>query len=132
LFRVKVVTNVILSSKLGEIPEIKEDCQEILDAIKSYKPLDSPLICITLFSIMLTFATISAVYYNLGGLLWESNPHFSSLFFELSQRVWDIYEYYENLYVEFDCDIIQPPQDEMIGDRFLLFNLLPQRLSFSL
>ena len=33
LFRVKIVTNVILSSKLGEIPEIKEDCQNILDIL---------------------------------------------------------------------------------------------------
>ena len=48
LFRAKVVTNVILSSKLGEIPEIKEDCQEISDVINSDKPLHVPLICYVL------------------------------------------------------------------------------------
>jgi hypothetical protein len=33
LYKVKVVTNIISSSSLGDIPEVKKDCQEILDII---------------------------------------------------------------------------------------------------
>ena len=72
LFRVRVVTNVILSSRFGEIPEIKEDCQEILDVINSDKPLGGGLICnYVLFPIVVIaqYMTIWAPPANFIGLM---------------------------------------------------------------
>ena len=72
LFRVKVVTNVILSSKFGEIPEIKENCQEILDVINSDKPLGGFFICnYVLFPIVVIaqYMTIWAPPANFIGLM---------------------------------------------------------------
>ena len=72
LFKVKVVTNFILSSRLGKIPEIKEDCQEILDVINSDKPLGGGLICnYVLFPIVVIaqYMTIWAPPANFIGLM---------------------------------------------------------------
>jgi hypothetical protein len=66
LFRVKVVTNVILSSKLGEIPEIKEDCQKILDVINSDEPLYDRPICYILESILYSIVNLMI---NIGHLI---------------------------------------------------------------
>ena len=39
LFKFKVISNIILLSRLGEIQEIKEDCLEILDDFNSNSPI---------------------------------------------------------------------------------------------
>jgi hypothetical protein len=65
LFKVKVVANVILSSKLGEIPEVKKDCQEILDIIDSSISVDYPIICILLHSYRMSIFGMGIILFDL-------------------------------------------------------------------
>ena len=51
MFRLKVVTNILLL-RFGDIPEVKEQCHEILDVINSNSLWDFPIICGILESIL--------------------------------------------------------------------------------
>ena len=65
LFKIKVVTNIISSSRLGEIPEIKENCQDILDIIDSSISVDYPIICILLHSYRMSIFGMGIILFDL-------------------------------------------------------------------
>ncbi len=52
MYKVRVIVNIVLLSKLGKIPEIKENCQEILDVINSENSLGESPICNVLFPLV--------------------------------------------------------------------------------
>jgi hypothetical protein len=58
MLRLKIVTNILLL-RFGHIPEVQEQCNEILDVINSNKQLDYPIICAILEPIFYLLVNIA-------------------------------------------------------------------------
>ena len=101
--KTKVIANLILL-KFGDIPEIKEKCQEILDEINIYYPLDYPIICDTL-SVMMTQIE------NFGDYFMEIIRQLKEISYLLAQLVfWPVALIIDSIYTSifitgifFDC-----------------------------
>ena len=65
LFRLKVVTNIISSSSLRDLSEVKKDCEEILDIIDSIISVDYPMICILLHSYRMSIYGLGIISFDL-------------------------------------------------------------------
>jgi hypothetical protein len=109
LFKVKHVTNIISSSSLRDTPEVKKDCQEILDIIDSSISVDYPIICdiLILYDSIITIIWLRIDSYR--EYFIEKGNHLIAVVFEIYL---DILNYLHELIWEdgyyLDCDWIPP------------------------
>lgn len=110
LFKATVVTNIISSSRLGDIPEIKEECQELSNKISKMKnelgtelPIqDYPLICDSLSSSIITIEYIFA-YLDVLSQLYPNIKILQTLYI-LFANIYDILNAVIFILMEiFDC-----------------------------
>jgi len=123
LLRLEIVTNIILS-KLGDIPEIKDKCEKLLDIIHSTPMLgNNVIICNLLFFLLLRmyirFRIIDELYFYFE----ETNPAIAEIVYFILGIYSNICYTILDLLFKYNC--IYPYIGSTIIDSLMKFECIP-------
>ena len=108
LVRLKVVTNILLL-RFGNIPEVAEKCEEILDIINSNRQWDFPIICAILEPIWNQWVSMAEIIQDLL-IKYADNPIILDIITILSLPFLGLALTLVNIGASFGCDWVpQPP-----------------------